>query len=67
MSNQSPLSMKVGQILSSVRIEMNPSKQSRSGLIEGITNGAKRNHSVKYQILWDKSDKIQSIKTNERI
>ena len=55
------------QTSSSVQFQVNLPKQSRYGLVEGITNRPKRGLSARFQIIWEGSEKMQSIKTIGKI
>jgi len=65
MPNLLPLSQKAGQSSFAVRLDMDSSKPSLSGKIEGITGSRIIGNSVRYQIIWDSLLGTRGIKTNE--
>ncbi len=66
MPNLLPLSQKAAQSSFSVRLDMECSKPSLCGRIEGITGSRIIGNSVRYQIIWDSLLGTRGVKTNER-
>lgn len=65
MPNLLPLSLKAGQSSIAVRFDMEGSKPSMSGMVEGITSSRISSSSIRYQIIWDSLLKTQSVKAKE--